>query len=365
MLLFSLFCATATAQAQKAPDSAPSLPPLSSTPPVFAASIHPTADLRMELVADRLDTLDSRVSTQSPSVFFTVSRARMGFAGSLAPSLSFLARLEVRQASQEVEYRTYAGDGFSLQTYPEGWRIQLYDLASTWDCGALGTWTFGLQPKEFGLRSWYTEPYYLGGTHHYQSMVEAKGVVPAQTLGLTWSREIGSLATTWVQVSNTTSSTPAETQAGKDLSARVHLDLFEPLTIMATALTGPRDVYGRQVAWSVAAEGRRGATKGLMEYIEDTRGDSQGAGWGLTLSHERPLAQSLESAETLLRIRSWDPDNTKGEDRTVEVAAALLIHWTTLGRSSLSTGLTYEIKAPEDTYAAIEHEVIGAVRVQF
>ncbi len=365
MLLISFLCATATAQTPEAPESAPPLPPFSSTPPAFAPTIRPTADLRTELVADRLDALDSRVSELSPEVYFSVSRARMGFAGSLAPSLSFLARLEIGQASETVEYRTFAGDGFSLETYPESWKIQLWDLASTWDWGSLGSWTFGLQPKEFGLRSWYPDAYYLGGSNHYQSMVEAKGVVPAQTLGLTWNRALGSLATAWVQVSNTTGSTAVETQAGKDLSARVHLDVVEPVTFMATALTGPRDVYGREMAWSVAAEGRMGASKGLMEYIEDQRGDIRGAGWGLSLSHKRPLSQSLESAEVLLRIRSWDPDNTRGEDRTVEVAAALMIHWTTLGTSQLSTGLTYEIEAPEDAYAAIEHEAVGAVRVLF
>ncbi len=365
MLQFSLLVATAGAAPPAAPKDAPALPPASSTPPAFEPSIHPTADLRTELVVERLDTLDKRVSEESPEVYFTVSRARMGFAGSLAPSLSLLARVELSQASETTEHRTYAGDGFSLETYSEAWRVQLWDLASTWDCGGLGSWTFGLQPTEFGLRSWYADAYYLGGTHHYRSMVEAKEVVPAQVLGLTWSRGFGGVATTWLQISNTTGSTAMETEAGKDISARVHLDLFEPVTFMATTLTGPRDGYGRQVAWSVAAEGRSGPTKGVMEYIEDARGDTKGAGWGLTLSHQRHLHQSLESAETLVRIRSWDPDNTQGEDRSVEVAASVQIHWTTLGMSEVSTGLTYEMKAPEDTYAAIEHEAVGSVRVRF
>ena len=113
------------------------------------------------------------------------------------------------------------------------------------------------------------------------------------------------------------------------------------------------------------ADDMQSALSGIAEYIADQRGDSSASGWGLTLAHEKPLARGLESAHTVVRIQSWDPSDTEGKDRDVTLTSAYLLSWTTLGDSELFTGLTYELRAPEDQYEAIEHGILGQARIVF
>ena len=317
------------------------------------------------MVAARLDTLDPRVSEQSPQVHFSVSRARLGVSAQLSPSFSVLSRLEVSEASEVQEYRTFTGDALELQTYPDNWRVQLWDLAGTWDGGGWGTWTVGLQPKEFGAKDAYESRFYRPGTHHPFSMAQQHGVVPSQSLGVSWNKAFGSRVESGLQISNTTSANEPEQMIGKDLSAQLRVQALEDLYISAAGLMGPRDVYGQQLAWSVAAELELGSIRSLAEYIQDQRGESKAYGWGVTLAHEMPLAGGLESGHTLFRIQSWDPNDTEGRDRDVTMSGSYLLSWTTWGDSELFTGLTYEMRAPEDQYEAIEHGMVGQVRMVF
>ncbi|MEE2750612.1 MAG: hypothetical protein VX519_04220 [Myxococcota bacterium] len=361
---------SSTAEAQPIVNDAPvTAPPISpttaETPPVFKPRIRPVGDLRTELIAARLDTLDPRVSEQSPQVRFSVSRARLGVATQLSPSFSVLSRIEVSEASEVQEYRTFTGDAFELETYPDHWRVQLWDLASTWSSGTWGTWTVGLQPKEFGAKSAYESRFYRPGTHHPFSMAEQNGVVPSQSMGVSWNRAFGARVKGGLQISNTTASNEPEKMIGKDLSARVRIQALESLALTASALMGPRDVYGQQLAWSAAAELELGSIRSLAEYIQDQRGESSAYGWGVTLTHEMAFAGGLESGHALVRIQSWDPDDTEGRDRDVTLSGSYLLSWTTWGDSELFTGLTYETRAPEDQYEAIEHGVVGQVRIVF
>jgi len=345
--------------------ASPISPTTEENPPDFQPRIRPVGDLRTEFVAARLDTLDPRVSEQSPQVRFAVSRARAGVAAQLSPSFSVLSRLEVSEASEVQEYRTFTGDALELETYPDHWRIQLWDLAGTWNSGTWGTWTVGLQPKEFGAKDAYESRFYRPGTYHPFSMAEQNGVVPSQTMGLSWNKAFGSRVESELQVSNTTASNEPEQMIGKDLSARLHIQTLESLALTASALMGPRNVYGQQLAWSVAAELELASIRSLAEYIHDQRGESSAYGWGVTLAHEMPLPGGLESGHTLFRIESWDPDNTEGRDRDVTLSGSYLLCWTTWGDSEVFTGLTYEMRAPEDQYEAIEHGMVGQARIVF
>ena len=64
-------------------------------------------------------------------------------------------------------------------------------------------------------------------------------------------------------------------------------------------------------------------------------------------------------------MRSFDVDAEVADDSSIDIAAALNLYWRAAGDTTVMTGLVHEVVIPEDVEAAIEHGLVGQLRLSF
>ncbi len=341
-----------------------------SEPPQLEPNISPVLDLRFNLVADRLDTLDARVPQEDPDISFLLSRMEMGLAGHVAPSISVHGTVDLRQNHGLVSYDTGDGDTQSIPAFPEGWQARTRRAWAQWESGKWGNIRLGVQEKVLGLSGTYkeTDAYYMGGVRNFQSLAVYTGVVPDASLGLRWDRNLGDRAQVLLQITNTSDSGEQEIQNDKDLVGRLRLAPLDGLTIAAGGMMGRRS-DGQIRVWTAAVDYRLEPFRGIVEVLEARQDSLRSLGWSVTLAGDREssgrISSRLDHLTLLARVRSFDEDAEVAEDSSIHIAGALNLYWRATGNTTVMTGLVHEVVIPEDTEAAIEHGAVGQVRLSF
>jgi hypothetical protein len=324
--------------------------PIVEAPNELSVELH--ADLRFVGVVERLDTIDSRVPAQDPTVFFALPFATIGAQAGLGPHVNATAAMRFNQVSQA-----------SL------WQAQLWDAMVNVTCGEVGHFRFGLMPSYFGLDELMTLSVIdMGGVDQYAPLGWASGFNPERGLGIGWTQNLGTKTSADFQLLNALADESGDLQSEKTASIRVSVALVEGLEFLVSGRTG---LLGEEAL----ALGDSDLGVGVISRFEDLRligemfkslDESGHLAWSMSTAYGVDMGSGIpRKVDLLARVRGMDPNRNAGGDGLLQVAAGANLFFNTPAETAFSTGLLWEMDLPEDNSAAIEHELALQMRVHF
>jgi len=325
-------------------------------------------EIRVNLVASRLDDVYVDTLDVEPNVYFNLSRSRVKLTARYTDSLSSRIVVDVRQRFTETDYETLDHDQVAISDAPAGFEVRAMDAYGRWKTDTAGTFTVGAQKQCAGIRCDYDRRFYFGGVSQHPALIRRAGLVPSRVLGVNWSRGLGEIASIDLLVHNTAAWNKEETEPGKDVTGGLDITPVEGLQLRASGVVGGRDRFETvRMVWSGSADYDVGPVRagagvfGLSEGV--TEGDPI-----VGLGYHADIAGSIDAGpnrlELLARFESWDPERAVESDRHNGVAVAANLYFD-VPNGAVMMGLLYDVGLPEDTDAAITHDAYLQSRFVF
>lgn len=320
--------------------------------PARRKSVLVTGEFRGVGLAARLDTLDSRVPDQNPSLSVDFPLVLLGLEAGLGGS--FEARVGIR-ADGAATVADWNGQGL--------WDAQLRGLVGTGAHLAVG-----LLPAAFGFGESDTEwAGDFGGVDQWLPLAWVSGFTPTRVTGVSFEQTLSSWGVLHLQAAQNPdilgggSGTVSMRFRGEPTS-RLRLESY-----IAGRFTVERDrgvgEGSPQFATGLRADSDRIRILGELLLSAEENGPMA---WGVTGAVQLPWpVEGVDSTELLMRLRDINPTAVTEEDRIWQIASGLSWQVTVPELSLLSVALLWEMDLPEDVDAAIEHEASLGARVRF
>jgi len=335
--------------------------------------VEPVGELRSNFVLERLDDLYTETPDAEPEVYLNISRAAVGAKVRFTDAISGKVIVDVHEARGAATYSTAGNDQVTISDSESGYEARVLDAHARWRSATLGELTFGVQKSAFGVRRSYdtSDGFYFGPMDRQRSFAVRSGVVAPRVVGLAWQKGFGDRVDATLMANNTTSFTTPESRNGKDVSAVVeYWAMPDTLRFTASGMVGPRGEAGdayetTQIAWAGAAYAKLGKLRALGEVFSRYLGEQTGLGYHAGLGGDVGLSGSLDHLEILGRYESWEPDFDVDDDGYAMLAGASNLYWASPEKSTVMTGLLYEVTIPQDLNQAIAHSAIVQARLKF
>ena len=338
-------------------------------------SVRPVADLRVGLGVDRLDALGSGDGVPSGLRFgsqFLIAGAH-GDLGRYVSAQVTLRAVE-RGGIDEIPFTTDAGDTgtVGVPQSTDGHAVRPRDAWVSFRPTGSADLDFrlGVQASVFGSRDWFNHPVsgiYLVGPDQF-SMVQVVGLAPPRSEGLAMRANFGRVGVD-AMLSNGTPASVPEDNAGKELDLRLRAELGGGLHLSASGKRGTvgSTDEGSLTAWSVEARlvleslDLQAEAFGGVEDVNTAQPGSrsfiggQGAG---QVRFDLPMAW-LDHGALTARLGYYDPQSdTVDADAFLLANGGLRAIWPTEGRSTVFSGLGYQILVPMDITAEVAHSAL-------
>jgi biopolymer transport protein ExbD len=354
-----------TTAPQTAPVEAPASSPVIATPaPTImvapATPITPIADVRFGGSATGLS------GDEALEVGFVASRVAAGAHAMLGEHTEATILLEA------AEMRGESSTGFLVRPR-DAWVS--FPLTPS---GQL-TARVGVQPALFGTQTWFNDDVdgFYTVSRSFQTVTLLSGLHNTRVMGASaTARFQEDRGTVSLMLSNASDSAKAEDNNGKDTALRLQYRVVDPVTVVLSGSTGPRNVddSGRLTAGDLAIRLDQGPLDALVEGVIGTDDDGTGAaevptflGTNVAAGVSIPLPPDmLDTVRIAARLAYFDPAlSTADADAWMLTGAGVLVRWATAESTRLLSGLGYEIYTPMDATLPINHRALVETHFQF
>ena len=373
--------AAAPSAALPAPAPPAQVPP-QAEPPKDGLRVEVGAELRVNFVAENLERVGDDTWADDPAGFaFVLSRLRPRIDVTLNRHTRARAMFEVHQTDAVTTYEAGATT-ISVPQYADGWTIQGREIYVERESGDKVHHRFraGVQKTAFGVRDWFDgfDNYYLGGLDAYEDVERRAGLVFAEDVGLGY--RIAAKEDRWsgdLQILNGSGFKVMDDNNAKDIIVRLAGRPVSWTNLSVSALFGARGATGDQQVRraSVAAELRGPHQRVMGEFIagrteegsaRDEMAYMAAAAWDFEMTGV------LDRVSVVGRFQGYDPDtsNSQGADAPYpdnwwSSAAAAQFYWNAVPKTTLLTGLSWEMMVPENLEEPITQALVAQVACKF